>query len=1000
MSRFLVCGIVLMLLLPALQTFAQTNEPDYEEVSVFLRIEKIGGIDMTGIFSFETNQFYLPATDLFSVLRINQETHTGFDSITGFFIDEENRYVIDYPNRLIRLKEAIFNFQQSDMLKTETGLYLAIDVYGKAFGLYCTFNFRAMSVELKTDIELPAIRELRLQQMRTNVERLRGEIKVDTTIDRSYNLFKFGMFDWAINSSQVTGKTTDTRIITGIGSELLWGETNFLLNFSTRDGLNPRNQQYYWRWADNESNLFKQVRLGKISTGAISSVYAPVIGATATSAPTKYRRSFGAYTLTDYTEPGWSVELYINNVIVDYTIADASGFFTFDIPLVYGTSDVTLKFYGPYGEERIREQTINIPFNFLPTGEVEYTVSAGMVQDSANSIISRADVSYGINRFVTLGGGLEYFSILPRNQELIPSLKASVTPHPYILLSGEYNHGVVSKGKFSFRNRSNMLLEVDYANYVEDQQAILFNYLEERRIALAIPLRFADARGFTRMSLKQNVYEELIYNTAELTLSSFYGPVNTNITGFANWVSGSTPFVSANIAAGIRLGRGFNLRSQAQVDVNYFEIISYRVEAERRISSQGYLSVNFEQNFRASSNSIDVSFRYDLPFAQTNISTRYGNRVLTTNQGARGSLAFGSGNNYIHTDNRSALGRGGLTFIPFLDVNHNGTRDEDEKLVDGLNVRVNGGRMLTRVNDTLTRVIELEPYTSYLVELDNIGFENIAWQVRHKAMSVYVDPNQFKIIEIPVLPMGEINGMVYIRRDGATRGIGRVLVNIYTEDGVLVHKVLTESDGYFTLLGLSPGNYYAMPDPGQQSRISVGSNPKTIDFEVLPSEWGDIIEGLDFVLTPANSDKAEIPDSATDPEKPVEEKPETPVETTQQLIAEPDAPVSNQTEIQETAPAIADEVETGPAITTPSRELDINAGRYFVQAGAFPNQAMALERKNQIDALFSYNTGIIVENNLYKLRLGYFAKKADAEDCYKVLISNGFEAFFGIAERN
>ncbi len=850
MSKFLVSGISILFLLLVFHANAQTMEPDYEEISVFLRIEKVGGIDMTGIYAFETGKFFLPVTDLFSVLRVNQETYQGFDSVAGFFIDEANRYFIDYPNRLIRLKTATFNFQPNEMLKTETGLYLALEVYGRAFGLYCTFNFRALSVELKTDIELPAIRELRLQQMRTNVERLRGVIKVDTTIQRSYHLFKFGMFDWAINSSQATGQLTDTRFITGIGSELLWGETNVLLNISTRDGFNPRNQQYYWRWADNDAKLFKQLRVGKISTGAVSSIYDPVHGVTATSAPTKYRRSFGSYTLTDFTEPGWSVELYINNVIVDYTIADASGFFTFDIPLVYGNSDVTLKFYGPYGEERIREQTINIPFNFLPTGEVEYTVSAGVVQDTANSVISRSDVSYGINRFVTVGGGLEYFSFLPRNQELIPSLKASVTPHPYILLSGEYNYGVVSKGKFSFRNRSNMLVEVDYANYVEDQQAIRFNYLEERKITLAIPLRFAEAKGFTRMAFKQNVYETLIYNTAEFTLSNFYGPVNTNITGFANWVDGSAPYISANVAAGIRLGRGFNVRSQAQIDVNNFGIINYRVEAERRISSNGFLSVNFEQNLRASSSSVDVSFRYDLPFAQTNISTRYGNKVLTTNQGARGSLAFGSGNNYIHADNRSAMGRGGLTFIPFLDINHNGVRDEGEILVDGLNVRVNGGRMLTRVNDTLTRVIELEPYTSYLVELDNIGFENIAWQVRHKAMSVFVDPNQFKIIEIPVLPMGEINGMVYMQRDGTTRGIGRVLVNIYTEDGVLVHKILTESDGYFTLLGLSPGKYYAMPDFGQQTRINVSSNPERIDFEIEPSEWGDILDGLDFILSP------------------------------------------------------------------------------------------------------------------------------------------------------
>jgi len=170
------------------------------------------------------------------------------------------------------------------------------------------------------------------------------------------------------------------------------------------------------------------------------------------------------------------------------------------------------------------------------------------------------------------------------------------------------------------------------------------------------------------------------------------------------------------------------------------------------------------------------------------MSNRYGNKVTTTTQGARGSLAFSSGKGYVHADNRSALGRGGITIVPFLDINHNGRQDNGEPLVEGLNARLNGGRVLTRVSDTLTRIIELEPYTSYLLELQEVGFENIAWQLRLKNMSIFVNPNQFKTIEIPVLPMGEINGMVYIQRNGTMRGIGRVLVNIYTEDGDLVKK--------------------------------------------------------------------------------------------------------------------------------------------------------------------------------------------------------------------
>ena len=992
MVRAALIGMIMILLLPLSSVKAQASDPDYEEIMVFLRVEKIGGFDITGIFSYTTNQFYLPATELFTLLHINQETHPGYDSITGFFIDEAKHYTIDYPNRRIKIGNSVYNFQPEDMLKTETGLYLQTALYGRAFGLYCTFSFRSLSVELKTDIELPAIRELRLQQMRQNVERLRGEIKVDTTIDRQYHFFRFGMLDWSVNSTQSTGETTDTRILAGIGSEFLWGETNLTLNYSTRDGFSERNQQYYWRWADNYKKLFKQIRVGKISPGTVASVYNPVLGAVATNAPTTYRRSFGAYTLTDITEPGWSVELYINNVIVDYTVADASGFYSFDIPLVYGNSEVTLKFYGPYGEERTKEQLINIPFNFLPKGETEYSVSAGVVQDSSHSIVSRGEMGYGINRFVTVGGGVEYLSSIPDKSE-IPFLKASFTPHPMLLISGEYNHGVVTKGKFSFRNKANVLVEMDYANYVKDQKAIRFNYREERKLTIAAPFNYPLFKGFTRIALKQNVYEALTYNTAELTLSSFWGPLNANITGFANWIDGTTPYISANLAAGLRLGRGFNIRSQAQFDVNNSDFISYRIEGEKRISRNGYLSLNFEENLRTSTSSVDVSFRYDLLFAQTNVSNRYGNKILTTSQGARGSLAFGGGNGYIHAENRSAVGRGGIIFIPFLDINHNGLKDNGEQLVDGLNARVNGGRTLTKTSDTLIRVIELEPYTSYLVELDNTGFENIAWQVRHKAMSVYIDPNQFKSVTIPVLPMGEVNGMVYVTKNKTTRGIGRILINIYREDSTLVKKLMSETDGYFTFLGLAPGKYFAKPDPGQMIKINYLPSPEHIWFDVETSSWGDIIEGIDFVLTPLTTGMFEPDLQPTDNSSEETTENTAPSEPDKGEIVE--EPSAEKTETPEEKKL--NNIPEQPVVSEPSKPaLDINAGRYFVQAGAFPNEKMALERKEKIDSAFNYPTGIIIEDGYYKLRLGYFAIKADAQSCYNKLIENNFEAFIGI----
>jgi hypothetical protein len=136
------------------------------------------------------------------------------------------------------------------------------------------------------------------------------------------------------------------------------------------------------------------------------------------------------------------VELYVNNVLVDYVKADASGFFTFEVPLVYGNTMVRLRFYGPWGEERTKEQSLTRPYNFIPKRELEYPVSAGVVEDSVWSRYSRADLNYGATRFLTLGGGAEYLSSVTATP-VMPFVNASLRLPGNVLLSGEYTHAYV-----------------------------------------------------------------------------------------------------------------------------------------------------------------------------------------------------------------------------------------------------------------------------------------------------------------------------------------------------------------------------------------------------------------------------------------------------------------------------------------------------------------------------------------------------------------------------
>src|SRR5206468_8189415 len=136
------------------------------------------------------------------------------------------------------------------------------------------------------------------------------------------------------------------------GTVIAGGEANIFLNYSSQAPFSERQQIYQWRYANNDHRALRQVTLGRIATQATSSIYDPVVGVQVTNTPTTYRKSAGSYRLSRSTQPGWTVELYVNNVLVDFTKADASGFFSFDVPLVYGNSLIKLRYYGPYGEER------------------------------------------------------------------------------------------------------------------------------------------------------------------------------------------------------------------------------------------------------------------------------------------------------------------------------------------------------------------------------------------------------------------------------------------------------------------------------------------------------------------------------------------------------------------------------------------------------------------------------------------------------------------------
>ncbi|MBB6274380.1 hypothetical protein HDF26_004854 [Pedobacter cryoconitis] len=845
LRRITVAAFLLQLFLP-LHSMAQ-SQPDFEEVPVYMSIPQVGNIEIPSLIRDQT--VYLPVSDLFDFLKVVNSPSAGRDSISGFFINQPDTYLIDKTNNLIRYKDKVYPVKPEDLIKTNTSLYLNADYMGKIFGLYCIFSFRNLSVIVSTSLELPVMREMRQAEMRNNLSQLKGEIKVDTTIKRTYPLFHFGTADWSVINTQEKQATSDTRVVLGLGGVILGGETNVSINYHSTQPLQERDQYYLWRLANNDSHLFKQVMAGKIFGQSTASIFAPIVGAQVTNAPTTYRRSFGTYTLSNTTQPNWIVELYVNNTLVSYVRADASGYYTFEVPLVYGSSLVKLKFYGPLGEERTSEQNISIPFNFLPKNEFEYTASAGIVEDGIQSKYSRFSANYGLTKTVTVGGGTEYLSSVTSGPTM-PFINSSARLFNNLLLSGEYTYGVRTKGILSYRLPSGIQLELNDTWYKRGQTAINNTYLEERKAIVSAPFRGKNFSAYTRITVDQITLPTTRYTTTEWLVSGVIWNLNANINNYALFTEQASPYIYTNLSVTAMILKNLRYTQQVQYEYVSGRFIGHKEEVERRLFKNGFLNLSYERNIASNIENIEFGIRYDFSMAQTGASVRKTNNSYRFLQYASGSLVYDQPTKYLGLTNHTSVGKGGITVVPYLDLNYNGQRDPGEPAAEGLRLRSYGGRIEQNKRDTTIRIMDLEPYVNYILELDPTSFENISWQLKKHNFSIAIDPNKIKIVEVPVTVVAEASGKVSIKSNGEVKGQGRIIVNFYRKnEDKSIARTVTEGDGYFSYMGLIPGDYMIRIDTAQLMKLNLKSIPEVLDFNVKKSRDGAVVDGLDFILT-------------------------------------------------------------------------------------------------------------------------------------------------------
>lgn len=106
------------------------------------------------------------------------------------------------------------------------------------------------------------------------------------------------------------------------------------------------------------------------------------------------------------------------------------------------------------------------------------------------------------------------------------------------------------------------------------------------------------------------------------------------------------------------------------------------------------------------------------------------------------------------------------------------------------------------------------------------------------------------MVDVPLVLFGEITGTVYLKRDGVSKELTGLLLELVDVKGKIVKVIRTSFDGFYSLSDIPPGTYQLRPSAADLRRLglaTIAAKP------VIMAPEGTVLDGLDWVFTPDSS---------------------------------------------------------------------------------------------------------------------------------------------------
>ncbi len=809
-------------------------------------------------------QLYLPLRELFGHLRIRCEIDDDAATARGYVTSDERPFHINFEGGTADVDGKQHHFDENEFIAEKRDVYVATALLEAWFGLAFILDAGEMALSLRAETELPITSMSRRSAQRPDLHDPYAAMRhAPLMYDRLRRNLGGGTLDYGFAWGQDAGRTF-LNVDAAVGAEVLGGDLRWRAAAGRAQTPYFNLSELRWRYVRADERL-SQIRVGTShSTGLEPIAYH---GIHLTNSPAEPKTYFSDYRVAGAAPPDWDVELYLDDRFVGVEKADPAGRYRFTVPIVYGTSMLRVKSYGPAGEERQDVQRIQIPFSLLAPGEMRYNVHAGRGRNNRRWM-SQADVGYGIDEWLSVTAGVD----LTARFEPIPvdggghQRRVVQAPLPYARLTSrlgtrylagfDASPGGYNRVSFSGFFPSHASVELQGIHFARASSLFIDGRRQMIRASGFTPFRVGRHSASLRLQAARTAYDV----GSEYSIgSSVYGGFDrfrVHLVTRGAWSDGYrrvriAPTVSYTVSSHdhdvLRYLSGMMVTARADYEVNPSRLERFHVEVAHNIRPRARLSVTLHGGLHGAPASLGFRLSTDLPAARTTTSAGMRDYGSTMTQSIRGSVVFDEPNREFHFDRRPAVGRSSAAVRLFLDEDGNGRFDVDEPVIDDDVIRLKRGSAgFKRRSGDLTLLSGLLPYARYTASVDESLLSNPMLVPTRSAFSFIADPNSVKPIDIPLSAAGVVEGRVMEMRGESVYPVPGAAVRLVRREDGAEHVLRTFSDGTFYQMGLPPGTYDIFLDerPGADLRLAPLSHTVTIQ----QAADGEIVEGLDFVL--------------------------------------------------------------------------------------------------------------------------------------------------------